>query len=365
MNANFTHKKILIAPLDWGLGHATRCIVLIHELRQLNFDITVACSGKIKELLQTEFPNLEFLHLKGYEITYTKSKRFLPFKILIQIPKILKNIRYEHKWLKVICKEHFFDAVISDNRYGFHAGNTVSVFITHQLLIKTNFTWLDKKLQRINYKYINLFSECWVPDFKEKLNLAGKMSHPEFLPKIPIKYLGPLSRFKKTVNNNLQFKWMVILSGPEPQRTLFEKKVLEFAAKSNDTFFIVRGLPGTKENNIKIPNCKIFNHLNTTEMQQAIEQSEYIISRCGYTTVMEVLSLQKKAIFIPTPGQTEQEYLAKHLVKQNWCYTFNQTEGFSTHLEIAQQYQFKLPSIDSGLYKIVLKEFAGMLHKSK
>jgi len=362
LNTVVLHKKILVAPLDWGLGHATRCVAIVRHLQELNCDITIAASGKIKSLLQNEFPHLAFLDLPGYHISYSKSKRFLALKILIQIPKILKIIQFEYKWLDNILQAQHFDAVISDNRFGFYNQDVVSVFITHQLLIKTNIAWLDKKLQRLNYKYITHFKQCWIPDFEEELNIAGELSHPKILPQIPVKYLGPLSRFRKTQNNKLQFKWMAIISGPEPQRTLLEKKILDVAAITNEQFLIVRGLPGESKNNFNLANCKVFNHLSTQEMQHAIESSEYIISRCGYTTVMEVLSLQKKSVFIPTPGQTEQEYLAQHLSKQNWSYTFNQNEDFLMHLEKAQQYQYKLPEINTELYKAVLKDFVQSLH---
>ena len=362
MNKDIQHKKILIAPLDWGLGHATRCLVIIHDLQKNNCDITIAASGKIKSLLQNEFPNLAFLDLPGYKISYSKFKRFLPFKILIQIPKILKIIRFENKWLNTIIKTHNFNVIISDNRFGFYAKSVFSVFMTHQLQIKTNSRWFNKKLQLLNYQYINRFNECWIPDLKENFNIAGELSHPKILPGIPVKYLGPLSRFKKISNQQKKFTWMVIISGPEPQRSLFEKKIFEVVSGNTDDFLIVRGLPGEKENNFMLSNAKVFNHLNTADMQVAIESSEFIISRCGYTTVMEILSLKKKSIFIPTPGQTEQEYLAKHLSQQNWCYTFNQEEDFAKHLINAKSYQYNLPEINMHLHEEIIQEFIHSIH---
>ena len=361
MNINYQHKKILIAPLDWGLGHATRCIALIHHLQKLNCEIIVAADGKIKHLLQNEFPSLVFTDLPGYNISYSKSKRLLPFKILIQIPKILKIIRLENKWVNKIVKEGEINAIISDNRFGLCSKNVKSIFITHQLSIKTNFYLLDKVLQRINYKYINKFSECWVPDLNGEINIAGVLSHPAILPAIPVKYLGPLSRFRERINDVMIYKWMVIISGPEPQRSIFEKKILEVASKMGDSFLIVRGLPGEEGIDIKLPNCKIFNHLNTNDMQAAIESSEFIVSRCGYTTVMEVLSLQKKSVFIPTPGQTEQEYLANHLLKQNWSYTFQQQSDFGSNFLRAKSFKYKLPEINTQQYKIVLETFVSTL----
>ena len=355
------HKKILIAPLDWGLGHATRCIVIIRHLQILNCDVTIAASGKIKTLLQSEFPHLSFIELHGYKISYSKRKRLLPIKILLQIPKILKIIRFENKWLNTFLSTTKFHAVISDNRYGFYSEKVPSIFITHQLQIKSNFLWLDKKLQRLNYNYITRFNECWIPDFEGKLNLAGELSHPEKMPVIPVKYIGALSRFSNNEDEKKQFKWMAIISGPEPQRSIFERKVFEVASKTKDKFFIVRGLPGNVEQAFNLPNCKVFNHLNTSDMQSAIESSEYIISRCGYTTVMEILSLQKKSVFIPTPGQTEQEYLAKHLLQQKWSYTFNQGDDFLKQLDNANTFSYQLPKFDMNLHKEVIENFVATL----
>lgn len=362
MNHSITNKKVLLAPLDWGLGHATRCIAIIRMLQILGCDVTIAASGTIKSLLQNEFPNLSFLELPGYKIAYSKSKRILPFKILIQVPKILKIIRFENRWLNNLLKGNKFDAVISDNRFGLYAKDVTTVFITHQLLIKTGFSWLDLVLQRINYSFINRYKECWVPDFEDDLNIAGKLSHPKSLPKINLKYLGLLSRFSKQESKPFKYKWMAIISGPEPQRSIFEKKIFELASASKESFLIVRGLPGKPEKDFALPNCKVFNHLKTADMQEAIEASEFIISRCGYTTVMEILSLQKKSVFIPTPGQTEQEYLAKHLLQQSWSYTFNQNEDFMQQIENAKSFAYSLPEFDAQLYKSVLTTFVNQLH---
>jgi spore coat polysaccharide biosynthesis predicted glycosyltransferase SpsG len=361
LNIALKSKKILIAPLDWGLGHATRCITIIHYLEKMNCDITIAASGKTEALLKNEFPHLSYFNLSGYEIVYSKSKRLLPFKILIQIPKVLKIIKFEHQWLKKTLQQNHFDAVISDNRYGFFSKDCISVFITHQLKIKTGINAPGKILQQINYRYINHFTECWVPDAEGNINIAGELSHPESLPAIPVKYIGPLSRFKRNGNNKTAFKWMVIISGPEPQRSIFEQKIFEAASTTNENFLIVRGLPGEKETDFSYSNCTVFNHLNTTEMQQALQSSEFVISRCGYTTVMEILSMQKKSILIPTPGQTEQEYLAAHLSKQNWAYTFEQEEDFTLHFSKAGKYIYNLPDIDAQLHETILKNFVQSL----
>lgn len=313
--------RVLIAPLDWGLGHATRCIPLINRLIEKGYELFIAAEGPTKLLLQDEFPSLEYLSLKGYRISYSKAKAGLFFKMIAQIPKILGSIRHEHHWLKEVIKENKIDIVISDNRYGLYNKEIFSVFITHQLLVKSPI--LQTCLQKINSYLINNFNECWVPDFKEEPNLAGVLSHPEKLPAIPMRYIGWLSRFEKKSSRE-EKHLLILLSGPEPQRTILENKVLHQLDNFHHAVFLVRGLPGNK-NSIKVQsNVKIANHLRTKELEDVILHSSLIIARSGYSTIMDLLKLKKKTILIPTPGQTEQEYLANHLLKQRLAFCIDQ-----------------------------------------
>ncbi len=361
MNNQCILKKVLITPLDWGLGHATRCIPLISYFLSLNCEVTIAASPASKALLQTEFPALEFFNLNSYNIVYSRKKRWMPFKILLQTPKILRAVNQEHEWLKNLLATKHFDAIISDNRYGFYSEKVFSVFITHQLQIKTSLNFAKNFMRKKTYKRINKFNECWVPDFEGNLNIAGNLSHPKTLPKIPVKYIGMLSRFKPKVHLNNVYKYLIIISGPEPQRTIFEEKVFAFAKLNKEKILIVRGKPEEKSSIEENFNCTICNHLTTAKMEDAFNASEFIISRCGYTSVMEILSLQKRSILIPTPGQTEQEYLAKHLMKQNWCYTFSQNEDFNLHFIKAHQFKYNLPNVNAKQYEVVLKDFISAL----
>lgn len=349
--------KILFAPLDWGLGHATRCIPLIHFLLNQKHIVVVAATGPQKAILQLEFPQITILDLSGYEISYTRHKRMLPLKILIQIPNIVKAIQKEKIWLKKIIQEQQIDLVISDNRFGLYSKKVPCIFLTHQLLIKAPYAWIEKIIQKINYHFINKFTECWVPDLPGDINLAGALSHPAILPKIPVHYIGPLSRIYKKDSEKIIYNWLVILSGPEPQRTILEKKMLAIAESTNDTWLMVRGRPDLSEIPDSPKNILIKNHLSTEELSMALQQSEFVISRCGYTTVMEMLSIQKKCVLIPTPGQTEQEYLAQHLMKQEWCYCINQGDDLRRHLDKVKTFNYKFPKIDFSLFHQRFIEF--------
>src|SRR4026207_989463 len=189
-------KKLLVAPLDWGLGHATRCVPVIRDLLSIGSEVWLAGEGAQEKLLREEFSSLSFLPLKGYRIKYAKAG--LTSKLLLQIPSILRSIKEENKWLKEQIIKYRFDAVVSDNRYGLHHEKVFSVLITHQLCIKSSLgKWSEGFLQKWNYKLIDRFNECWIPDVEGVNNLAGELSHPSKFPGIPVKYIGPLSRFQR------------------------------------------------------------------------------------------------------------------------------------------------------------------------
>jgi len=309
----FSNKRILIAPLDWGLGHATRCITIIKYLLLQNCTVFIGAEGAVAALLKSEFPEIVILPLKGYGIKYSKNRFSFLLKIIFQLPRILKIIQYEKKWLDEIIMTHEINGVISDNRMGFYADKIPSAYITHQLLIKTGVKIFDKIAQKIHYNYINKFSACWVPDFENEISLAGELSHPKIFPKTSIHYLGALSRFN-SLNVSFKKKLCIIISGPEPQRSVFEKIILSQMHLQKEKIVMVRGLPNDqKELNHSFENLTIFNHLDAEKLNTIIAQSALVLSRSGYSTIMDLISLNKNAILVPTPGQSEQEYLAIHL----------------------------------------------------
>lgn len=355
--------KILIAPLDWGLGHATRCVPLITHLCKLGCKVIIAADGAQEKLLKTEFPDLIFVDLPGYRIHYSNHKRFFSTKIIFQLPKILLAIRNEQRWLRKFISATPVDAVISDNRFGLHVSSVPSVFITHQLLIKGPFTIAEKIMQKINYYFIEKFSSCWVPDEKGKVNIAGALSHPKRMPAIPVHYIGGLSRLSKQIYRQPKYELTIIISGPEPQRSVFEEKMMAELKSFNGTVLLVRGLPANEEMLPAKENMTIKNHLPAQELAAEFGKSELIISRSGYTTVMDILKLEKKAVFIPTPGQTEQEYLAAHLEEQGWGVTVAQ-EDFSLNelLRRVKNFEYKLPQLSMESYKSVVTDFVSSIN---
>jgi uncharacterized protein (TIGR00661 family) len=307
-------KRILIAPLNWGLGHATRCIPIIKALEENGFTPIIASDGIALEMLRKEFPNLQTLELPSYQIEYAKNGAFFKWKLIANSPKMILAILREKKIIKKWIAEHTISGIISDNRLGVHSKKVPSVFITHQLNVLTgDTTWITSKLHQ---KIIRKYDECWVPDTAVlgAQNLSGKLGHLDSTP-LNIKYIGLLSRFqKKEVPEKYQL--MVLLSGPEPQRSILEEllkiEVLSFDGK----VVFIKGKIEKDQKKETNQNITFYNYMTSAELELTLNESKMVLCRSGYTSIMDLAQLGKKAFFIPTPGQYEQEYLAKKLKKE-------------------------------------------------
>jgi uncharacterized protein (TIGR00661 family) len=361
--------RILVAPLDWGLGHATRCIPIIRELLAQNCDVWLAGEGAQENLLKEEFPQVPFLQLDGYRVRYSRSASRLVLSIFRQTHKILSAIKKENAWLKKMVAEYDFDAVISDNRYGLYHASVPCIFITHQLEIKSPLgKWSENILQKRNYRFINRFTACWVPDMERENNLAGELSHPSKKPTTSVKYTGLLSRFDfspSLSNEERKDHLLFILSGPEPQRNMLEDIIIKEISHYKGTATVVRGLPGLSS---LIPSgnmIRFYNHLPADELNKEVLNAEYVISRCGYSSVMDLVALQKKSILIPTTGQTEQEYLAKYLYQKQIAFCISQKEfSLTDAVAKAKQFAYQLPKIyNEEDLKLVISNFISSITK--
>ena len=359
------NKTVLVVPLDWGLGHATRCIPIIKELVINGCNVVIAAENNLHTLLKHEFQQLTFIPVPGYHVRYSKQTYWLPFKILIQIPKIIYRIYQEHRWLQKVVKRYAFNGVISDNRFGLFHRDVPCIYLTHQLLIKTGNRITEGFAQKLHYHFIRKYAECWVPDFAGKENMAGELSHPAEMPE-NVRYIGSLSRLDASKSRERKGFLLILLSGPEPQRSIFERLILKQLESYKEPLTFIRGLPGLAEGDEKalsvlsnLPsNIKIKNHLPSLELNQAILQADWVIARSGYTTIMDLLKLKQKAILVPTPGQTEQEYLAAHLMEKQLFFCVKQdTFNLQTALEQAKQFPYAEPSFDMELYKKAIQRF--------
>ncbi len=320
-------KRILVCPLDWGLGHATRCIPIIEQLLDDNREVIIGASGRPALLLKQAFPALQHIDFPGYEIRYPKNGN-MAWWAFVNAPRLLKKIQQEHLALFEIVKKHRIEAIISDNRYGLWHPTIRSIFITHQLHIAcpTWLFWLKPLLHAVNTSYLRRFHEVWVPDHHpEKAKpLAGALSAP--LKEIKnLRYIGPLSRLTKQTSPSVaSYDLLVLLSGPEPQRSIFEEKVRLQLKDTKLRVLLVRGMPEAGLQIDTTNTIHIAGHLGTERLQKAIASAKIVLTRSGYSTVMDLAKLNAKAIFVPTPGQTEQEYLAAYLQNQNISYSESQ-----------------------------------------
>jgi uncharacterized protein (TIGR00661 family) len=353
-------KKILVAPLDWGLGHATRCIPVIRELLAQKCDVHLAGNGASLALLKKEFPVLPAYSLPAYAPEYPRDGS-MAWKMLRQLPKFLRTIKQEHRDVEELVTLHAIDGIISDNRYGCWSSRVPSVFITHQsnILMPKRFGWLSGFVRRVNMSKMKKFTLCWIPDVPNR-SLAGKLMTFGELPKdFKYEFIGPLSRFSPRLQDRTRYDLAAIFSGPEPQRTMLENIVVPQLEKSTLRYFVVRGVFRESESGADGHSADF---MTSSELQQVIESSEIILARSGYSTVMDLAALGKRAIFIPTPGQTEQEYLANRLCDMGIAF-YMQQKNFDLNIAIENSKRFtgfRNDRSNDGLVKKAIQNFLAL-----
>lgn len=351
--------KVLIAPLDWGLGHATRCIPLIAGFRAEGWHITLAAEGAGAELLQSAFPEIPLLQLKGYGIRY--AKKHIGWKIVQQIPAIITALRYEKRWLQKKYKDFQWDVIISDNRPGIWHKKSYNIYITHQLHIQTGLGKLANQIaSQIHHSCIKKYNELWIPDLEGKNNLAGSLSHPGTVADA-VQYIGLISRLKNIPSYEHRYDILFLLSGPEPQRSIFEKIILQQIQPKHGRILLIRGTNDPINHSVIPPNVAVISLAGGEKLNQYMLQSKYIICRSGYTSLMDLMRLHKKALLVPTPKQGEQEYLAKYAAQHRYFPSVSQTEFKidQTIKEIASfNYTFPFNETDFQQYENIIHQLS-------
>lgn len=305
----------MVAPLNWGLGHATRDIPIIKLLLENGAEVVLAGDGAGLKLLRGEFPDLPYYELPGWNITYPENGSFA-WHLIKQTGKVLRAIRLEHQAVETIVREERIDVVISDNRLGAFSKSARNIVISHQIFLESPI--IKRFLNWNNTRLLKKFDEVWVVDVPGDHNLSGRLSHRK---KIPFKhrYLGIISRFSGAQKEPAdEVEVLAIVSGPEPQRTLFEKELLPELEKMGKKTVVLLGKPGEPKGSWQQGKLTLYNHLTGVELAHLFAAAETVISRDGYTTVMDLVVLNKKAVLVPTPGQTEQEYLADYYQEKGW-----------------------------------------------
>ena len=372
-------RRILISPLDWGLGHASRIIPLIYRYIEQGDYVIIAGSGLSLNLLKKQFPTLESIEIPSFKMKYSAGKSQV-WAVAKAFPRLIYYSIREHSALKRIVKEENIDFIISDNRFGLYHKTVPCAYITHQLMIKLPQPWgfLEPFVASVHRCIINKFTECWVPDLEDsEHSLAGELSHPDIIPQ-NVKYIGILSRFSKrcipyghatdgntitqaspvlrtsdtclpkeepstrvnkliaqaspalrTSDTCLQNRItpygrenitpnfvLAILSGAEPQRTIFENELfISLQNNTSENIILVQGKIEAEQRKTKVGKVTVYNFMSSEELQGYILKADEIICRSGYSSIMDLHALGKlkNATLIPTPGQTEQEYLAEYI----------------------------------------------------
>lgn len=321
--------NILICPLEWGLGHAGRMIPLARKLQERNYNVIIGSGKEHQSLFRNELPGLTYIDFPGFNPGFS---RFLPqyISLLLKTPLLFYHILAEHRRVKRIINDNKIDIIISDNRFGLWSRRIKSVYVTHQIVIPFPGTlrfleWTGILFHRF---FIKKYSFCFIPDLPGDLNLSGRLTHSVRLPG-NTRFIGLLSRFSDRPSfGEIRFRFphnTVILSGPEPQRSILRQKLIEILNNREPPSVFLEGKPGSSVEISKSENITLYNHLPADEMQDMITGSTSIIARSGYTSVMELISLNCSALLIPTPGQTEQEYLAEYLSAKGWFSAVSQS----------------------------------------
>ncbi|MDP6262036.1 MAG: glycosyltransferase family protein [Candidatus Marinimicrobia bacterium] len=340
------NKRILFAIMGWGLGHATRCIPIIKSLIKDNH-VILASNGISALLLQQEFPTLKYIDYPDYAVKYPKNRiMLLPF-ITFQLPSIIIKLIKEYNQTQHVVKDEKIDIIISDSRYGTFSKGIPTFFIMHQLRFKLDgiFKTIEFLGEWFNYFMFKKYTEVIIPDVKMIPNLTGDLTHSGKIARHPkLHYLGVFCSVSK-LNIKEDIDYLFSVSGPEVQRTLFENIILDQIKNIQGKKVVVLGKPEGEQSYDSFENTEIYNHVNRQKQNELLNRSKFVVCRSGYTTVMELVALKKPALMIPTPGQTEQEYLAHHYSELGLFFTANQSE-LDLLAELNKIHNSERPSMD-------------------
>ncbi|MCK4904801.1 hypothetical protein KAS42_00960 [bacterium] len=361
---------VFVSPLSWGLGHATRDVPIIKELLKHNHKVTIASSGPSLVFLQKEFPQCRFIYFPDYPPPYTKSRFFIA-KFTAYIPIMIHAIRVEEKKARQFFKENKYDLIISDNRFGVYSPDVPSFLISHQLRFSAPkvLSFAEQWAQSFNSHFHKNFTRVIVPDNSpDTVSLSGTLSlNTRKATQERIYYAGILSSIRKIdVAEDIDF--LISISGPEPQRTILEEVMMKQVQKLPGKKMVLLGRPA-EDFEYKMPEfTTVKSHAGREEMSVLMNRAKFIISRSGYTTMMEIAELGKtKCLFIPTSGQTEQVYLSQYYMEKGWFYSKSQYSlDILRDVEEAKKYSGFPPmqGSQSNAEKLYKELFAPYLRKN-
>lgn len=362
----FNGARILVAPLDWGLGHSTRCVPIIQRLLERGAVPVIGADAGPLTLLRSEFPDLEHVRLPGMDVRYSKSDNQL-WSMARQFPAMVRSVRTERAAFDRVRQQLRLDAVISDQRFGIRCPELPSVIITHQVFPFTPIA--QAALRKLNLHHLSRFDRCWIMDEEVGPGLAGELSHGASLPR-NARYIGTVSRMSPAPypagaknTNQLAANTLTVaavISGPEPQRTLLEQLLMEQLRDLPGEHLLVLGKPADVRNE-RVGNVRIRAHLPAVELADALRSAQLIVSRSGYTTLMDLAAIGRSALIIPTPGQAEQEYLGRLHTRTGRFLCQRQQELDIAHALAQRTGTMAAPHKSSQLLERALEELATLL----
>ncbi len=328
-------KKVIVCPLDWGLGHSSRMIPVIHRYLKSDCHVILGGSGKSGDLLKATFPELSFISIASHVVRYNGGGKWLVPLLVFRLPGMILSVIKEHRLIRNIVEKHRVDVVVSDNRYGLFCKLAHCIFVTHQVspLLPPLWQWAEYPVYRVIRMLIHRFDECWIPDIADQeMSLSGKLSHRFKLPR-NASYIGILSRFEMLPTEALpelaeKYELVFVLSGPEPQLGIFFKMALDLALRIHKKTMIIAGFH-KESRSVCLAEEGIITvapHLGVLHFRQILLHARTIICRSGYSGIMDLVTLGKTALLVPTPGQPEQEYLAEYLSRQGYFTRVHQDE---------------------------------------
>jgi len=335
-----SQKRILYAVLNWGLGHAVHSVPMIRSLSKNN-EVILAATGRALAFLKDEFPHLQSINLPDYTIQYASKQRLLVVRLILQVPAMLVSLLREHWQTEKIVRERDIDLVISDNRYGVYSGKVPSFFVTHQLRFKLPRT--IRKFEVIsewfNRWYFRKYTGVLVLDEAGKENMSGDLAHSGKICRHPkLAYIGLWSTVHKE-NVSQDIDVLAVISGPEPHRGIFGKKVIEQMKNMPENKVVILGKPEDTGKDYSYPGLQVYSFKNRKEVNDLLNRAKIVVCRSGYSSTTDLVSLKKPALMVPTPGQTEQEYQAEYYRDKGYFYMVSQEEmNLSVDLKTAKKF---------------------------
>lgn len=401
--------KVLVAPLDWGLGHATRCVPVVREFLRAGAEVELAVVKANANFFREVFPDLRQRLAPSYNIVYPKHGYNMALWLLKNSVHLNAVMRYEHHFAEEMVERHGYDVLFSDNRFAFYSKNALSIYMTHQRRIA--FPRAFAAFERIGVMWhaniMRKFDEVWVPDLEIYPGYAGSLSHSGATPgDKPMRFVGTLSRFSEMVNDGnalgnapapvdlerevdlmsvsefmahsakvewnaapevlssgmrafetnhcemrtsgmrAAYKVVAVVSGVEPARTQFEQQLREALQQIPGQHMMILGKPSAEQKTWTEGNIEFHTHLATNDFAEAVKRADFVVSRGGYSTVMDMAELGAKCIFVPTPGQFEQIVLAHDLSKAGYAVEIPADELSAETLANAFEKSVKMPKVE-------------------